>query len=77
MAEIKERIQYANLSHEEHKKQTKDFEQKVEELKSHLKVNMENEMAAADYAEVDFPGFDAANKKGYAKLLSGAPYFYV
>lgn len=64
MGEIQERIQYANLSHEEHTKQTKEFEQRVEEIKSNLKVAMEGDMPAGDFADVDF-GFDSANKKGY------------
>lgn len=66
MAEIKERIQYANMSHEAHQQQTKEFEQRVEEIKTNLKVAMESEMTGGDFADVDFGFGDAANKKGYA-----------
>jgi COP9 signalosome complex subunit 7 len=74
MGEIQERIQYANLSHEEHARQTKEFEQKVEDIKANLKVAMEGDMPAGDFADVDF-GFDAANKKGRSKVKGpgGAP----
>lgn len=67
MSEIKDRIQYANMSHEEHKKHTKEFEQRVEEIKANLKVAMENDMASGDFVDIDF-GFEGANKKGYASI---------
>jgi len=65
MGEIKERIQYANLSHEEHKKQNKEFEDRVEDIKSNLKVAMETDMASDAFGDVSEFGFDIGpNKKG-------------
>jgi len=64
MNELNERIQYANISYDESQKQKKDFEQRVEEIKSNLKITMDSDInAAGDFADVDF-GFDLANKKG-------------
>lgn len=68
MSEIKERIQYANLSHEEHQRQKKEFETRVEDIKANLKATLEADLGGAgDYADVDF-GFDSANKKSRAKI---------
>jgi COP9 signalosome complex subunit 7 len=71
MGEIKERIQYANLSHEEHQKQTKEFEQRVEDIKTNLKLSMEGEMATGDFADVDYSSFDSANKKSGRGKVKG------
>jgi len=73
MNELNERIQYANISYDESQKQKKDFEQRVEEIKSNLKITMDSDInAAGDFADVDF-GFDLANKKGRTKNMGKGP----
>jgi len=66
MKAIQEKVQLANFLHDQHQKQNKEFEMRVEEIKANLKAAMEADMA------VDFEGvgaFDAggANKKGGRK----------
>ena len=72
MKAIQEKVQLASILHEQHAKETKEFELRVEEIKSNLKAAMEADMA------VDFEGGvvgafaegAAANKKGWVPALS-------
>ena len=45
MKAIQEKVQLANILHEQHAKETKEFESRVEEIKSDLKAAMEADMA--------------------------------
>jgi len=71
MKGIQEKVQLANFLHDQHQKQTKDFELRVEEIKGNLKAAMEADMA------VDFDGGGfvdsggVANKKAGRKMKGG------
>jgi len=73
MKEIQEKVQYANFLHEQHQKENKEFEDRVEEIKTNLKAAMEGEMGGADFDVGDLAAFDGANKKGKGKKGPGGP----
>jgi len=74
MKEIQEKVQYANFLHEQHQKESKEFEDRVEEIKSNLKAAMEGEMGGAEFDVGDLAAFDGANKKGKGKKGAGGPH---
>jgi len=73
MTEIQEKVQHANILHEQHERENKEFEERVEEMKNNLKAAMEGEVGGATEFDIgDLSSFDGANKKGKGKKGSGS-----
>ncbi len=86
MREIQEKIHYADFVHEQHKKANKEFESKVEEIKSNLKVMLNvlfpllcevRRLIASDPKRTKYPLGVVHNKsknKSNAPLLFRSPW---
>jgi len=70
MKSIQEKVQLATFLHDQHQKQQKEFDMRVDEIKANLKAAMEADMAVE--FEGGIAGFEGANKKSGRKNKGGA-----